>query len=478
MRCLILLVLLGLTAGCSRPQPNTVPDQTPDAEPKAAPKSKVEPNAKRDPKPEAKSKADPEGKLPAVTISDAEAKAAAAVNKPGWIVTVDERYPEKPVIGLFVPYLTFDESTAATVNDLKHLRTLGGYDAKFKPGFFKSIKSHPALETIALGGGADSATVKELPDGPPIKELRLQGATLTSDDFAALASVPSLRSINVRLDGTKPTVLRPLHKAKALEALAVDGFEPLTAEDVGGFAGLKELKCLCPAESDAFFEAVAKLKHLRSLRVAAARPASGPEGVVTGAAKLATLTDLATLRIDSPVGDANLKALSSLKNLEVLSFYTDGVTAEGIKALKAFPKLTSLQLYASSRRDRSLLSDDAFNELKGVTGLTVLQLPYGQVSDAGATAIASLANLEVLDLTGMKSSADKVAPHIAKLQKLRELNLAMSDLTDTGLKDLANLKELATLKTGGTRVSPSGVAALKQALPKLKVDSRLPSSPN
>jgi internalin A len=49
------------------------------------------------------------------------------------------------------------------------------------------------------------------------------------------------------------------------------------------------------------------------------------------------------------------------------------------------------------------------------------------------------------------------------------LGLASTKVTDAGLKELAGLKSLQSLVLVGTKVTPTGVAELRKALPKLLI---------
>jgi len=72
--------------------------------------------------------------------------------------------------------------------------------------------------------------------------------------------------------------------------------------------------------------------------------------------------------------------------------------------------------------------------------LTDLRLSYTDISDAGLK-------------------------EVAKLQQLRNLALNKAEITDANLKELAKLQQLSTLSLLGTKVTNEGVAQLKEALP-------------
>ncbi len=58
---------------------------------------------------------------------------------------------------------------------------------------------------------------------------------------------------------------------------------------------------------------------------------------------------------------------------------------------------------------------------------------------------------------------------LAHLPKLQGLNLDNTQITDSGLEQLAVAKDLIHLSLRGTVVTPAGIAKLKQALPNLDI---------
>ena len=395
-------------------------------------------------------------------ITPAEAKAAAELKKGTIRVEVDASRPDKPVIGLGYYSRTIDEKMAALLMDMKHLKSLGGYDVKFKPGVLKLLKSHPTLETIGFAGTTDVAAVLELPEGPPIKELFMYDGKFTAAHFEAIAKVPSIRLVRVSLSRLKPDIVRPLHKLKHLESLSVYGDEPMSAADLAGFDSLTQLTCVEPNDSPEFFGAIAKMKSLHRLTLLP-HFTGAKRKTPLGLEKLAALTNLIELTLHIPANDTVLKALAPMKNLAALNVEVLGVTAAGIKSLAALPKLAGLSLRAAG------LPETAVVELKELRSLQQLRLNVGPLTDAGMAAICKLTTLEVLQLGEFKPGADKAMSHIVKLTKLRLLDLTFSDLSDTGLKELIPLKNLAEVKVGGTKTTAAGIAAFQKARPNVNV---------
>jgi len=57
---------------------------------------------------------------------------------------------------------------------------------------------------------------------------------------------------------------------------------------------------------------------------------------------------------------------------------------------------------------------------------------------------------------------------VTKLQKLTELKLSLTQITDTDLEEVAKLQKLKYLWLDDTKVTDEGVAKLKKALPNCR----------
>ena len=152
-------------------------------------------------------------------------------------------------------------------------------------------------------------------------------------------------------------------------------------------------------------------------------------------------------------GDAGLKELAELKNLQVLDLTYTGVTDAGMKDLAGLKNLQTLWLSGTG------VADAGLRELAGLNSLQALYLDDTKVTDTGTKELAGLKNLQTLDLHGT-SVADPGLKKLATLKKLRSLNVERTHLTDAGLKELAGLKGLQTLDLNGTPVTDEGLKEL------------------
>jgi hypothetical protein len=80
----------------------------------------------------------------------------------------------------------------------------------------------------------------------------------------------------------------------------------------------------------------------------------------------------------------------------------------------------------------------------------------GQMTDAMLEDLASFEHLQILRLGGSRGVSDAGMHHIARLPRLRHLDLSATGITDRGLDALDALSELETLSLAWTRVTDAG----------------------
>jgi hypothetical protein len=84
----------------------------------------------------------------------------------------------------------------------------------------------------------------------------------------------------------------------------------------------------------------------------------------------------------------------------------------------------------------------------------------GQMTDALLERLSRLDHITVLDLEGSKGLTDEGLRHLARLPRLRHLNLTGCGLTDRGLDVLRRLPELASISLAWTRITDAGAVTL------------------
>jgi|UniRef100_UPI0037849746 hypothetical protein len=176
----------------------------------------------------------------------------------------------------------------------------------------------------------------------------------------------------------------------------------------------------------AFFEHLSHITTLESLNVISTK--ANDEWI----APLGKLTNLKTLRFtnNGKLTDAGMATFAGLKNLETFSFVGTAITGKAYAQCADWSKVIKVSHRGSS------INDEGLKELcDHLPNLESISLAHANFTDAGA-------------------------PHLAKLTKLKGLELGTKNATPACLKNLASLP-LEYLQLGDGLDVPEGIAAIK-----------------
>jgi hypothetical protein len=182
----------------------------------------------------------------------------------------------------------------------------------------------------------------------------------------------------------------------------------------------------------AFFEHLSHITTLESLNVISTK--ASDEWI----APLGKLTNLKTLRFtnNGKLTDAGMETFAGLTNLESFSFVGTAITG------KAYAKCTNWSKVTKVSHRGSSIDDEGLKQLcEHLPNLESISLAHAKFTDAGAV-------------------------HLAKLTKLKGLEIGTKNATPACLKNLASLP-LEYLQLGDGLDAPEGIAACK-ALASLK----------
>jgi Leucine-rich repeat (LRR) protein len=177
------------------------------------------------------------------------------------------------------------------------------------------------------------------------------------------------------------------------------------------------------------------------------------------------------------------------------TIHTDAAAVKAIQKLGGNVGVTGVRSQRIVHVDFKQVTDAGLKELKGLNGLTYLNLQNTQVTDAGLKELKELKSLHSLMLGGTRvtGSGLKELKEIKTLQVLQLDNTQVTDValkdvkglnsltilylqnipvTDAGLKELKELESLRHLYLSGTQVTPAGIQKLKAARPKLEIQVR------
>ena len=276
------------------------------------------------------------------------------------------------------------------------------------------------------------------------------------------------------LDSHAEAVVRIVAAAKGKVELTADGQGVKLLDLAVPGAGPHDHRKDDPYDA-AFFEHVGHLSTLESLNIISTKFNDD------WMPPLAKLTNLKVLRFtnNGKLTDAGMAHLAGLTKLENFSFVGTQMTGKSYARFDGFTKLTRV-----SHRG-SLIDDEGLRQLcDHLPNLESLSLAHAKFTDAGAPHLAKLTKLKGLEL-GTSKATPQALTHIAKLPleylqlgegfesgaaiafikdiaTLRRLTLTNAQgITDTDLQGLAGLTQLTHLEIGKMPLPDERIPALK-----------------
>jgi Leucine-rich repeat (LRR) protein len=164
------------------------------------------------------------------------------------------------------------------------------------------------------------------------------------------------------------------------------------------------------------------------------------------------------------VGDADLRRLTELPDLNYLDLSLTHITDQGMLEIKNLPGVTELNLYFAE-----YLTDEGLTAIKGWKKLRRLNLHGTKVSDTGLEHISGITALESLNV-GSTLMTDVGLERLTMLSNLKELTMGGNELGDAGLQALRQMPGLTFLDLSGRQgtdknvwtvaISDAGLAAV------------------
>ncbi len=226
----------------------------------------------------------------------------------------------------------------------------------------------------------------------------------------------------------------------------------------------------------AFFEHLGHIASLESLNIISTK--AGDDWIVP----LGRLTKLKTLRFtnNGKLTDVGLETLAGLTNLEAFSYVGTAMKGHAFAKFTGWTRLTRCSFRGSSIDDEGLrLICERFPQLES------LVLAHAKFTDAGAPALAKLTRLKGLELgtaNATPASLKHIAalpleylqlgegfdksdslPYLKPLGALKRLTLTnCRAATDDDLRQIAALKQIENLELGGIPLPEARRALLKE----------------
>jgi Leucine-rich repeat (LRR) protein len=250
--------------------------------------------------------------------------------------------------------------------------------------------------------------------------------------MAAFLHLKGLRRLRVRFNKKLThAAFEQLGEASDLTVLDLWLVEKVTAATAAPVAGLKRLEELTFSHLPLGNKAtppLAQLRHLQKL-------------VLTGCG----LTEGAL---------EPLEGLSALRELHLS--YNEKLPGQELRHLAPLTRLTTLEVRATRVGDKDL------SHLSGLTSLTILDLEETATSDEGLAHLAGLKQLGYLGLNGTRVKGPGLR-HLAGMKELCALSLwDLPDFTGEGLQHPSGAARLEGLDLSSAGVTDAGLAQIKQ----------------
>ena len=155
--------------------------------------------------------------------------------------------------------------------------------------------------------------------------------------------------------------------------------------------------------------------------------------------------------------ETNTYKLSSTGALTQLSIKTELLTIDDVKLIAKLSDITDLTFL-----DCRSFTDDFTRELEPLKDkLKSLRIGNSLISDASLEIISGFPNIETLILNHNGSVGDDGAAFLTKMEKLKNLNMIYTNLTDTGMISIRKIPNLKSFDIRGcTIISDTGIRSL------------------
>jgi len=283
------------------------------------------------------------------------------------------------------------------------------------------------------------------PDGA-IAEVSLARTWATNNDIERIIAVKSLKRLNLSFTYVSDPGIERLRELPQLEELNLDTTEALT---------------------DASASYLRANKHLRKLVL------RGTDITDVGMPYIAQLTELRSLDLsDTMVGDVGLESLPALSQLEELNLGGTRITGRNLNFLKLLPRLRKLSLNGIQRRNGGAcwtptIIDLDLDTISLLSGLEDLDLGIGVSLGRTKGAAGGRGAPGNCRITGGIHLTDLGLAKLAKLTKLKRLDMSGAELTPAGLKTLKSFPQLERLSLWNCTALDDSAASEWVAISKL-----------
>ena len=301
-----------------------------------------------------------------------------------------------------------------------------------------------------------------------LKRLSLDGTMVTDAGLKHLTAMTQLEELWLGKTAISDPGLETLRPLRALKQLHLVGTRTTVSGALSLWAAMPRVTMSFPGG------------HLSPGLLALDRRA-GPLELIP----LEGLRGLKHLQLEGVrPGDAGLEHIASLVELETLGLRRAGIHGPGLVHLHNMGGLQVLDLTGNpldevtgdliaawvELRELTLDHTDIKNlapiATPGRVALKRLSLAGTPIGDKQLAFVASLSNLELLDLTGCPITDAGLSDHVTRLSRLQALSVGGTGVGDPGIGSLAACRSLRILRLSDTAVTATGLLPLAK-LPQL-----------
>lgn len=381
-----------------------------------------------------------------------------------------------------------DDARLALLPKYPEIESLEIFGDKMSDEGLKHLKSLPRLQTLFIGAkSVTAAGLENIRDSRTIKELGLASQAIDAKTAAIIASLPKLEALRFNscdLDAEAwktleklpirefqfrsggPADLAPLKNFKNLESVILKG--SLLVNALESLEGKTTIRKLDAQQVTLTTEGVRALGTLTGLIELSFQYMPLPPKAIP---ELAKVNKLRTLSLGSDQGDADLKSLKTLKQVQVLHLHSTKLSREGTTELRKAMPNTVVNRFGSKYTIEELegIASNVDTDAAGMV-TEVEMVCRKRATDAKLVQLRPFPTIETLRLFGGSDLTDEGLKELKFLPNLRVLELGSSVITEGGLKTLAELPNLKELEIQTGKVGREAIEAFRKARPDVKVN--------
>jgi len=293
---------------------------------------------------------------------------------------------------------------------------------------------------------------------PSVQIVSVSGPSATHELIVSLKSLPNLKTLRMEQSSITDQTIAEVAKFPKVDDLLLDrcGITDECLKSLGQSKTIKRIRAPRTKLSDAGLAYLKDTVQLELLDLSDCNQISD-EGLSHLKGKLKEF-DIFRTR----VGNDALAAISGAKEMSKMKLRDCAITTKGIvEHIGKFPNLTALDL------SETTIKDAALAEIGKLEKLEDLNLWHTRVTDEGLRSLTS-SKLKRLNLDDT-NIGDGAIEHLSKIEGLEFLHIGKTAVTDEKIGELAKLKNLKDLILTNTTLSKKAVASLQEKLPKTNI---------